>query len=207
MAASDFRNLVGRVRLKAWNLSLRLAVMQAHVRGQDPYSQLVRVLHRRLRIPKDYHRRGLRFYREASDLVAVPCGPGGTVRLMSSAIRQQWEEMQVEAAAAGITLIVRSAFRNADEQALFIREQLAAGGKIEDLLTWIAAPGYSEHHTGRALDLDSEPAADDFEDTAAFRWLCGNASRFGFRMSYQRDNVNGIAYEPWHWFCADPGQK
>ena len=69
-------------------------------------------------------------------------------------------------------------------------------------MTVSAAPGYSEHHTGRAVDIatpGSRPLTEEFEDSAAFHWLNENAADFGFSMSYPRDNRYGFIYEPWHW--------
>ena len=63
-------------------------------------------------------------------------------------------------------------------------------------------PGWSEHHSGRALDISApgEPAAEEsFEATPAFAWLTTNAGAHGFTMSYPRDNPHGIVHEPWHW--------
>lgn len=167
----------------------------------DDYSRRVNALHRELRVPRDYARRGLPFHREASVLVAVPCGLDGKQCLMTPATRSQWVAMQTAAADAGITLLVRWAFRSVDEQAQLIRTRLSLGGDIDQLLTEIAAPGYSEHHTGRTLDIDSIPAEKSFENTRAFDWLCRNAGKFGFELSYPQENVYGIIYEPWHWRC------
>ncbi len=41
---------------------------------------------------------------------------------------------------------------------------------------------------------------EEFETTPAYRWLCDNAGRSGFRQSFPRNNIHGIAYEPWHWY-------
>jgi len=52
-----------------------------------------------------------------------------------------------------------------------------------------AAPGYSEHHTGRAIDIGASgepPLTETFEHTAAFRWLARRGGEFGFRLSYPR---------------------
>jgi D-alanyl-D-alanine carboxypeptidase len=65
-----------------------------------------------------------------------------------------------------------------------------------------AIPGYSEHHTGRALDLhtgEAEPLSETFELEPAFAWLQEHALTYGFTMSYPKNNELGIAYEPWHW--------
>jgi D-alanyl-D-alanine carboxypeptidase len=65
-----------------------------------------------------------------------------------------------------------------------------------------AAPGYSEHHTGQAVDVASpgtRPLTAEFDSSAAFAWLQANADRFGFSMPYGRGNRFGFEYEPWHW--------
>ena len=33
----------------------------------------------------------------------------------------------------------------------------------------------------------------------SFKWLEKNASQFGFYLSYPKNNIKGIKYEPWHW--------
>src|SRR5690606_41627176 len=70
-----------------------------------------------------------------------------------------------------------------------------------------AAPGWSEHHSGRAVDISAPgepPAEESFEATPAFAWLRANAAGLGFTMSYPRDNPHGIVYEPWHWRYDGP---
>jgi len=72
-----------------------------------------------------------------------------------------------------------------------------------------APPGHSEHHTGYAVDIGdgnnpSTNLQESFENTAAYRWLEANASRYSFELSFPRDNLQGISYEPWHWrFVGD----
>ena len=73
---------------------------------------------------------------------------------------------------------------------------------MQEILRVNAAPGFSEHHTGRAVDIgtqDCEVLEEVFEKTSEFKWLQENAECFGFSMSYPRDNTAGFAYEPWHW--------
>ena len=79
----------------------------------------------------------------------------------------------------------------------------ARGQSVEEILHVNAAPGYSEHHSGRALDIGTPgepPAEESFEHTSAFAWLTRHAGDFGFVMSYPRANPHGIVYEPWHWY-------
>lgn len=114
-----------------------------------------------------------------------------------------WQAMQDAAAHDGVVLEAISGYRShAYQHGIFLRK-LARGIKLEDILVVNAAPGYSEHHSGRALDIGTlgEPAAEEsFEQTLAFAWLNAHAQGFGFGLSYPRDNPHGIAYEPWHWY-------
>ncbi len=161
-------------------------------------------LHRTLGIPADYvARRHMPWQREARRL--VPIGPaaddGQTIRLTPRAAAA-WTRMRVAAARAEVNLLPLSGFRSVARQAAIIRRKLAAGEPIGRILQLVAAPGCSEHHTGRALDLGSPEnlrldAA--FARTREFRWLCRHAAAFGFYLSYPRHNLHGIAYEPWHW--------
>ncbi len=99
-------------------------------------------------------------------------------------------------------LQVVSAFRSIEYQLGIIRRKLERGLAIDEILRVSAAPGYSEHHSGRALDITTPGFAaleEQFEDSAAFAWLSTNAQSYGFWLSYPRGNPHGIAYEPWHW--------
>ena len=189
------------VQQRAWDLRVRFEMMREPDPGIDDYTRRVKALHRKLRIPRDYGQRGLPFYREASDLVAVP-GLAGRKCLMTHVTRSQWLAMQAAAASAGTTLLVRFGFRTADDQAYLIREQLHHGFSVDEVLTRITAPGYSEHHTGRALDIECAPSTGEFDKTPAFDWLCRNAGTWGFELSYPRDNPYGLIFEPWHWRCT-----
>ena len=141
---------------------------------------------------------------EASELTSAGEDMFGREQFMTPRTLKQWRNMAAAAAEDGIELLLVSAFRSVEYQCGLIQRKLDAGQRIEDILTVNAPPGYSDHHTGRALDLattDSEPLAEAFEATPAFAWLCDNASRFDFSLSYPRDNPLGIVYEPWHWAC------
>jgi zinc D-Ala-D-Ala carboxypeptidase len=116
-----------------------------------------------------------------------------------------WQKMQKMAAYEGITLEAISGYRGHAYQMGIFRRKLARGQSLEQILEVNAAPGYSEHHSGRAIDIGTPgepPAEESFENTEAFTWLMQHAGNFGFRLSYPRDNPHGIIYEPWHWYHA-----
>jgi hypothetical protein len=113
-----------------------------------------------------------------------------------------WRRMHAAAARDGECLQIVSAFRSQAYQARLFAGKRARGLALSDILMVNAAPGYSEHHSGRALDLSApgfRAAETEFEQSSAYAWLCAHASRYGFRLSYPRDNPHGIVYEPWHW--------
>ena len=113
-----------------------------------------------------------------------------------------WTRMREAAQRDGVMLEAISGYRSHDYQLGIFERKRARGLTVEQILTVNAAPGYSEHHGGRALDIgtpDELPAEESFERTRAFTWLRAEAGDHGFVMSYPRDNAHGIVYEPWHW--------
>lgn len=118
-----------------------------------------------------------------------------------------WQRMREAALHDAVVLEAISGYRSHDYQLGIFERKRARGQAVADILTVNAAPGYSEHHSGLALDigtLDEPPAEESFERTAAFAWLTDNAAGHDFHMSYPRDNPHGIVYEPWHWCCNPP---
>jgi D-alanyl-D-alanine carboxypeptidase len=164
---------------------------------------MLRELHSELGIPEDYGLDGTRpLFEEAADLVDVGPNLVGRMQRLTPVTARRWTEMQAAAAADGVLLLIVSGFRSIEYQARLIRKKINTGQVVSDILSVNAAPGYSEHHTGKAIDIaspGSRPLTEEFEDSDAFRWLEANAARYGFSMSYPRDNPGGFIYEPWHW--------
>jgi D-alanyl-D-alanine carboxypeptidase len=114
-----------------------------------------------------------------------------------------WRRMRVAALRDSVRLDAISGYRNHAYQFGIFARKLARGQLIEQILSVNAAPGYSEHHSGLAIDIGTPgepPAEESFEETPAFGWLMRRAGDFGFALSYPRGNPHGIFYEPWH-FC------
>ncbi len=163
----------------------------------------VQRLHDELGIaPAVLRARRLRPFAEAQHLQPVGLGVDGRDKLLVPAAARAWLAMRTAAADDGIELLLISAFRSIEFQAALIRGKLQRGASIETVLQVNAPPGFSEHHSGRALDIGIAGVAaldEAFETTAAFAWLSARAARFGFRLSYPRGNAQGYRYEPWHW--------
>jgi D-alanyl-D-alanine carboxypeptidase len=104
-----------------------------------------------------------------------------------------------------ITLTPISGFRSQKEQeSLFFKKAQAQSLRPQERAEVSAPPGYSEHHTGYAIDIGdgSRPDLDlqvSFESSPAFGWLKRHAARFGFELSFPPGNAQGVTYEPWHW--------
>lgn len=122
----------------------------------------------------------------------------------------QFQAMMVAARASGVVLVPISGFRSAREQEHLFFDIKAQRGQVATKRAEVSAPpGYSEHHTGYAVDIGdaATPATNlntTFEKTRAFKWLSANAARFSFELSFPKDNPQGVSYEPWHWrFVGD----
>ena len=170
---------------------------------------MLRELHKELGIPAEYGlSTELPLFLEAGRLVEVGPNLVGRMQRLAPDAARQWAAMVAAAGSDSVPLMIVSGYRSIEYQAALIRKKINAGQIIDEILTVNAAPGHSEHHTGLAVDIatpGSRPLTEEFESTQAFRWLGVNAARFGFSMTYPRENSWGITYEPWHW--CQKGEK
>lgn len=148
-------------------------------------------------------------YSEAPAAELEPVPPDGSISLRRAAAKQ-FQEMVDAAADDGVVLVPLSGFRSVKEQnSLFFEVKAERGEGTTKRAEVSAPPGYSEHHTGYAVDIGDgdHPGSDlqfDFEDTEAFEWLKENAAYYSFELSFPKNNPMGVSYEPWHWrFVGD----
>ena len=127
--------------------------------------------------------------------------------LMQPSAAGGWEELQAAARAVGHPIGVTSGYRNHSEQVSIFMSRLAgtSASAIDTRLRTAAAPGYSKHHTGYALDLYAGGQRfTSFGSSAAFSWLSADnadaAKRHGFIPSYPFGAASqGPIPEPWEW--------
>lgn len=134
---------------------------------------------------------------------------------------QRFEQLHQEAAkelikliytarTEGVWIVVVSGFRTIQQQQKLWNKKIQSLNSEQKAAQFSAPPGYSEHHTGYAVDLADGQFPDldltpEFENTAAFQWLKIHAKEYGFEMSFPPNNSQGISYEPWHWrFIGSP---
>lgn len=124
----------------------------------------------------------------------------------------QLEQMLADGNAAGLQLMVCSAYRSvARQDELFnemMQDYIAEGYSEEeayDITATIRTPhGCSEHSTGLAADIvavDYQMLDDGYAETDEAKWLLENAADYGFILRYPKDkeSVTGIIWEPWHY--------
>lgn len=153
-------------------------------------------------VPATLANRVLQSFEEATQLVVAETDDDGREYFLTPSTCTAWQKMKTAAQEEGVTLLMVSAFRSVQRQTEIIQKKLLEGQTIEQILEVSAPPGYSEHHTGRAIDISCPEEPDlelSFENTNAFLWLKQRAASFGFVMSYPPDNPAGFQYEPWHW--------
>lgn len=158
---------------------------------------------RELGVPADYGRvRGLSLQREPATLVLIGPDVYGRAQWLQPPAARALAAMRAAAAQDGVELQVVSAFRSIEYQLGIIQRKVERGEYMRNILRVSAAPGYSEHHSGRCVDLTTPGYVtldEVFQYSLAFVWLSERAPEFGFTLSYPEDNPHGIAYEPWHW--------
>ena len=113
-------------------------------------------------------------------------------------VKAAFSKMAEVAKKDSIDLIIDSGYRSASFQERIIMKRLEAGQNVQEILSMVAPPGYSEHETGRAVDL--VPSEARFASSKTYRWLTENASRFGFQESYPESAADSISWEAWHWY-------
>ncbi|MEI6443490.1 MAG: M15 family metallopeptidase [Nostocales cyanobacterium ELA583] len=148
-------------------------------------------------------------YSEAPESELSPINGDSRIRMRKSAA-VQFQAMMQAARSAGVNLVPLSAFRSVQEQKqLFFGVGAQRNQTPAQRAALSAPPNHSEHHTGYAVDVGdgTVPATNlqaNFDNTKAYQWLQANAAKFSFEISFPKDNVQGVSYEPWHWrFVGD----
>lgn len=125
----------------------------------------------------------------------------GTDQMLTSDTFEAFKEMWTSAKSEGLTLIINSSYRSYEDQENVYEYYKATKGEEEaDLIA--AHPGFSEHQTGMALDLQTYGSTGKtFENFDEFKWLEKNAYKYGFILRYPKDKeyLTGYEYESWHF--------
>jgi LAS superfamily LD-carboxypeptidase LdcB len=110
------------------------------------------------------------------------------------------EKMLAAAKADGVDLYIDSAYRSFVVQNSLKNQYVVTYG-AGTANSFSADQGYSEHQLGTTLDFITTGTGGQligFDKRPAYDWLMKNAYRFGFVLSYPKNNGYYI-FEPWHW--------
>lgn len=104
------------------------------------------------------------------------------------------------ASSMSVKLYVLSAYRSfAEQRALKGDYAMTYGAGTAN--SFSADQGYSEHQLGTAVDMITPGLGgvpDGFDGKPAYQWMLQNAYKYGFVLSYPKDNGYYV-FEPWHW--------
>ncbi len=110
------------------------------------------------------------------------------------------QSLMDSAKSQNIQLYVKSAYRSFDAQeSLKSAYRVTYGAGTANQFS--ADQGYSEHQLGTTVDFITKGLngqLEGFGDTTAYQWLTANAYKYGFVLSYPKDNAYYV-FEPWHW--------
>lgn len=104
----------------------------------------------------------------------------------------------------GLTLYVKSAYRNYQTQKTMFNNRLDSIGHNDGVLAY---PGSSDHQTGLGVDVLNyawtlkEGMTKEFGKTQEAKWLAAHCYEYGYILRYMEDkeDITGIMYEPWHF--------
>lgn len=122
--------------------------------------------------------------------------------LVSAQIAPHLQDMMAAAAADNVPFGLTSAFRSYANQVTTYNGWAATNGSTAKADTVSARPGYSEHQTGFAVDLNAPGCAlECFATTPQYEWLQQHAADYGFVQRYYDgyQSVTGYSPEAWHY--------
>ena len=116
---------------------------------------------------------------------------------LDSTCLNQFNKLQSDATAQGLNIWFASGFRSYNDQSLIYNNYVARDGQAA-ADTYSARPGYSEHQTGLAIDVNQ--IDDSFIGTPEAIWLENHCHEYGFILRYPqgKQNITGYKYESWH---------
>lgn len=121
--------------------------------------------------------------------------------LINKEVYESYLKMQEDMLKENLNIRIISAYRSYEYQESLYNNYLKY--ETRSLVdTYSARAGYSEHHTGLAIDIDNGKLDyNNFYLTKEFIWMNDNAYKYGFILRYPKDKekITGYKYEPWHY--------
>ncbi len=144
-------------------------------------------------------------WEEKVELVDVKTGLDETYKVEKKAA-EAYQKLKEDLANDGVVIELDSTYRSvASQQELWDTWMVEYGE--EYVRKYVAVPGYSEHHTGLALDIKlvvGDKVIYDNDEMIAereiFAKIHAKLAKHGFILRYleNKDDITGYSYEPWH---------
>ena len=130
------------------------------------------------------------------ETLGSPYGSGSLRPEAAAAFRA----MADAARADGISLRSVSAYRSYQRQESVYNRYLRQDTQAS-VDSYSARPGFSEHQTALALDINVASLSAHFENTPAYAWLVEHCADYGFILRYPqgKEDITGYRFEPWHY--------
>ena len=119
---------------------------------------------------------------------------------------EKYNELKKAATKIGIEIGINDAYRSIKEQEKTYK-QLEEEKGLEYAQLYVAAAGYSEHHTGLAIDIGLRQNGQIIEENEEgtvklqiYEKLHPLLADYGFILRYpkEKEEITGYKYEPWH---------
>ena len=182
------------------NLSIRQSILNVNIGLNHPFyentkktkrNDLLMIINKYNYVDKDYLPNNLiEVTKYSKDGVTLNSDAYNSFLLMAEAIEKE-----------NLHLRIISGYRSFNYQENLYNNYLKYDSQ-EKVDSYSARPGFSEHHTGLAIDVDNTTTDfNHFQITREFNWMQDNAYKYGFILRYPlgKEKITGYKYEPWHY--------
>lgn len=180
---------------KKYNLSLKEAIIQVNIGLNHPFYENT----------KETKDQGILTIVNKYNYISKSYLPSNLININGLNINKEaydaYLKMKTAMNKEKLNIRIISAYRSYDYQEE-LYERYLKNEKQEIVDTYSARPGFSEHHTGLAIDIDNTKLDfNKFYLTKEFIWMNNNAHKYGFILRYPKDKekITGYKYEPWHY--------
>lgn len=115
--------------------------------------------------------------------------------------RDNFYKLVDKAKEEGLTIRAISAYRGYTYQKRLYDKYVEADG-VNKADTYSARPGFSDHQTGLAIDVDNTTSSfENFTNTKEYQWMLDNSYKYGFILRYPsgKENITTYQFESWHY--------
>lgn len=115
--------------------------------------------------------------------------------------RDNFYKLVDKAKEEGLTIRAISAYRGYTYQKRLYDKYVEADG-VNKADTYSARPGFSDHQTGLAIDVDNTISSfENFTNTREYQWMLDNSYKYGFILRYPsgKESITTYQFESWHY--------